>query len=93
MWGYFLKYAARFWLLTAILAMVFFVSLFIGRYSISVLHLSSDEMGKNIIRNYRLPRILMAALLGAALSIAGAALQSAFKNPLVSPGIIGVAES
>ena len=87
-----MKYTARFWLLTAILGIVFFVSLFIGRYSVSLLDLPSDELGKNIILNIRLPRILMAALLGMALSVSGAALQSAFKNPLVSPGIIGVSQ-
>jgi iron complex transport system permease protein len=40
----------------------------------------------------RLPRIMMAALLGMALSTSGAALQSAFRNPLVGPGILGVTQ-
>lgn len=38
----------------------------------------------------RLPRILAAALIGASLSTAGAAYQSMFRNPLVSPDILGV---
>lgn len=38
----------------------------------------------------RLPRILGAAVIGAGLATAGAAYQSAFKNPIVSPGILGV---
>lgn len=38
----------------------------------------------------RLPRILSAALIGASLSTAGAAYQSMFRNPLVSPDILGV---
>ncbi|GHS89805.1 iron ABC transporter permease [Synergistales bacterium] len=38
----------------------------------------------------RLPRVLGAALSGAALAMSGAALQSVLKNPLVSPQIIGV---
>ena len=38
----------------------------------------------------RLPRTLAALLIGSALSVAGAAYQSMFKNPLVSPDILGV---
>ncbi len=38
----------------------------------------------------RLPRVLAAALVGAALAAAGAAYQSLFRNPLVSPDILGV---
>ncbi len=38
----------------------------------------------------RLPRILSAALIGASLSVAGAAYQGMFRNPLVSPDILGV---
>jgi iron complex transport system permease protein len=38
----------------------------------------------------RLPRILLAALVGAALAVSGAAYQGLFKNPMVSPDILGV---
>lgn len=38
----------------------------------------------------RLPRVLAAVLIGAVLSAAGAAYQAMFRNPLVSPGILGV---
>lgn len=40
--------------------------------------------------SFRLPRILSAALIGASLSVAGAAYQGMFRNPLVSPDILGV---
>lgn len=43
-----------------------------------------------VIWNIRLPRVAAAALVGAALSAAGAAFQSMFRNPLVSPDILGV---
>lgn len=43
-----------------------------------------------ILFQIRLPRILAAACVGAALSAAGAAYQSLFRNPLVSPDILGV---
>lgn len=45
---------------------------------------------ETIIIQVRLPRILAALMVGAALSIAGAAYQGLFKNPLVSPDILGV---
>jgi iron complex transport system permease protein len=48
------------------------------------------EMLDNILFQIRLPRILLAILIGAALSTSGAAFQAMFVNPLVSPGILGV---
>lgn len=44
----------------------------------------------SILLDVRLPRILAAILIGAALAISGAAFQALFMNPLVSPGILGV---
>ena len=43
-----------------------------------------------ILFNVRLPRILAALLVGAALSVAGISFQGIFHNPLVSPDILGV---
>ena len=43
-----------------------------------------------VLARIRLPRVLAAGLIGAALSGAGAAYQTAFRNPLVSPDILGV---
>lgn len=45
---------------------------------------------KNVLLQIRLPRLLLAMLVGGALGIAGAALQGLFRNPLVEPGLIGV---
>jgi iron complex transport system permease protein len=44
-----------------------------------------------IVRDLRLPRIILMALLGAALAPAGAAYQGLFRNPLAEPYVIGVA--
>lgn len=87
-----MRYTTRLSILAAVLGLVFITSLFIGRYSLCFHDLLSDELGKSIFWNIRLPRILTAALLGMALSVSGATLQSAFRNPLVSPGIIGVSQ-
>jgi iron complex transport system permease protein len=43
-----------------------------------------------VLFEVRLPRVLSAALVGAALAAAGAAYQTLFRNPLVSPDILGV---
>lgn len=51
---------------------------------------SDDPMYTNIIMNIRLPRVVLAALVGAALSIAGTAFQGLLKNPLADPYTLGV---
>ena len=43
-----------------------------------------------VLWGIRLPRVLLAGLVGGGLSIAGASLQGVFRNPLADPGIIGV---
>ncbi|MCQ1988146.1 iron ABC transporter permease [Arthrobacter sp. zg-Y844] len=43
-----------------------------------------------VVLDVRLPRVLLAFLVGGALSLGGACLQALFRNPLVSPDIIGV---
>lgn len=49
-----------------------------------------DATATSVVLQIRLPRVLLAALVGAALSLAGALLQGMFRNPLAEPGIIGV---
>jgi iron complex transport system permease protein len=78
---------------------VAFVSASIGRYPLGMsellgLLLGKDstpnaEMSKSVVLYLRAPRILAALLVGAGLSASGAAFQSLFLNPLVSPGILG----
>ncbi|MCI3195851.1 iron ABC transporter permease [Bacillus sp. HU-1818] len=51
---------------------------------------SYDPMYTNIMMNIRLPRVVLAALVGAALSLAGAAFQGLLKNPLADPYTLGV---
>ena len=76
-----------------------------GRYPISVLDvgkfflaatgllpMDSARYGllRNLIVELRLPRILCAVLVGSSLSASGAAYQAVFRNPLVSPSLLGV---
>ncbi|MCC7562861.1 MAG: iron ABC transporter permease [Methanobrevibacter arboriphilus] len=81
---------------------LFFLSFFVGRFPIfpndvvltllSVINpnLAVSPSITSIVFNIRLPRIVAAMLVGASLAIAGAAFQGIFKNPLVSPDILGV---
>jgi len=66
--------------------------LFVGRYTLNPFHSMNDEMALTIILRIRLPRVLTAIMLGMALSVAGAVMQAAFKNPLVGPEVLGVSQ-
>jgi iron complex transport system permease protein len=72
------------------------VSLFLGRYPvpgiISFDTLKNDRLAQSIVLNLRLPRLLMAILLGMALSASGTVFQMIFSNPLVEPGFLGVSQ-
>jgi len=48
-----------------------------------------DPIMETVILNVRLPRILAALFVGAALSVAGCSYQALFRNPMVSPDILG----
>ncbi len=74
----------------------------LGRYSIpisetleillgGVRSVSEQDMAYTVIFNVRLPRIVLAMLVGAGLACAGAAFQGLFTNPLATPDTLGVA--
>jgi len=79
------------------------ISLFLGRYQIPVekvmsvmMHPTASASGEQtripfiVLFQVRLPRIIIAMLIGAGLGITGASFQGVFRNPLVSPFILGV---
>lgn len=95
----------RFWvterrllgLLLAGLALVLLLAAMIGPYPLTPAQIAavllgdvSDPAAVTVLWNIRLPRILAAVLVGAALAGAGAAYQTVFRNPLVSLDILGV---
>jgi len=45
---------------------------------------------ESVVINIRIPRIILAVLVGCSLAVSGGALQGLFRNPLVDPGLIGV---
>jgi iron complex transport system permease protein len=52
----------------------------------------SDQLAQKLVLNLRLPRLLVAMLLGMVLAAAGSVLQMIFRNPLVEPGFLGVSQ-
>jgi iron complex transport system permease protein len=51
---------------------------------------SSESLASTVVLQLRLPRILLAALAGAGLAVAGAAFQALTRNPLADPSLLGV---
>jgi iron complex transport system permease protein len=86
----------------AVLAAGFVVALTVGRYPVSLNELvdvlwsrltgqptSASPAAENVVLLVRGPRVAAAVLVGSALAVAGTAFQGLFRNPLVSPDILG----
>ena len=67
---------------------IFFASLFLSPNVMNPFTLSN--LDKEILVSIRLPRVLVAALIGIALGASGAVLQGILKNPLADPYILGI---
>lgn len=69
-----------------LLVVSFVASLMLGPVTVPLGDLSSSP----IVTEIRAPRIIIAALVGSALAVSGAIMQTVFHNPLADPGIVGV---
>jgi len=85
-----------FWLGLLVLALASF-SLSLGAIPIALNELFFSLVGQSnppqtamIVTEIRLPRVVLAILVGAGLGISGAAMQGLFRNPLADPGLVGV---
>ncbi len=98
------KYTIEGIILVILPVLAFFISLSIGRYPVplqnvfdimvsQVIPTHSDwtEIEEMVVINIRLPRVLLAMLVGSTLAVSGASFQGLFRNPLVSSHILGVA--
>lgn len=81
------RYYKIFILLLFTLVLTILGSITIGRYPINLFNMNSVEHA--LFFNHRLPRIILACIVGASLSCAGATYQGVFKNPMASPDILG----
>ncbi len=71
----------------------FLVAASLGSFSVSIfdyLFQTSSILENKVLEQIRLPRVLLAGIVGASLGISGASLQGLFRNPLADPGLIGV---
>ena len=77
-------------------AVLFLVSLTVGEASIPIgpaladALVGGDSAGAIILRELRLPRAVLAALVGGTLGLSGAAMQGLLRNPLAEPGVLGM---
>ena len=77
-------------------ALVFIVSTGIGDMNISPLSVvqvffgGGTEMEQLVVTSFRLPRIIVALMVGISLAVAGGILQGMIRNPLASPDILGI---
>ena len=91
------SYTARFFCLGAVLLAAVLFSIVSGRFHLSLTELAHLVAGRGdvpkgalqVFFEIRLPRVGAAMLGGAALSVAGICYQGMFRNPLVSPDILG----
>jgi iron complex transport system permease protein len=84
--------------LAVLLLLALVVAVLVGETGMSArdyLAAFADPVGPSgeILWSIRAPRAVMAALIGAALGLAGAALQGLLRNPLADPGVLGVSAS
>ncbi|MBO5185814.1 MAG: iron ABC transporter permease [Prevotella sp.] len=85
-------------LLTAVIALLFLVNVFIGTVRIPMTDicriLAGDdgvsEIWRNIVLKSRVPQALTAIAAGAGLSVAGLQMQTVFRNPLAGPSVLGI---
>lgn len=95
-------YKKRFGIIVLLFIVCFFGSFLIGRYpvypdtllkillsSIFPIKTTWPAQAETVVFQVRLPRVFMAAMIGGGLSCAGAAYQGIFKNPMVSPDVLG----
>lgn len=75
-------------ILSAVLVAVLFAASMFGAERVNILSL--DDQTRSILFDIRLPRIFLAACVGASLAAAGAGLQALLRNPLAEPYLLGV---
>ena len=80
------------WLLIAAAVPVLIMAIAVGPVSFPLTSLFSNDNSQSalILREIRIPRALLSALVGAVLAISGAVMQGLFRNPLADPSLIGV---
>ncbi|GAC1396018.1 MAG: heme ABC transporter permease ShuU/ChuU [Pyrinomonadaceae bacterium] len=79
-----------FLILVPIFLLAAFISLYVGYQRLDFHALFNDAAAREVFLRLRLPRVVMAAMVGASLAMVGTALQALFRNPLAEPLTLGV---
>jgi len=93
------RIALTYFLIIITYIVLFFVTLMIGEMNLSLIEVfkalftNEDETLSLIVFELRLPRILMAILIGMLLASSGSVTQTVFANPIADPYIIGIASA
>jgi iron complex transport system permease protein len=66
------------------------IGLYMGYQPVDLHTLQTDPIARAVLFRLRLPRVIMAGIVGASLSLVGASLQALFRNPLAEPFTLGV---
>lgn len=84
--------ARRLLLMTLLLVSLTLFATTLGAMRLPLVNLlpSGDDMLRHIWLTIRLPRVLLALLVGAALALSGCVMQGLFRNPLADPGLLGI---
>lgn len=98
------RYKLTLAILAAVVVLFMLIALCLGKYGLSLpetakivwdgitfnKEASEGSVAHNVVLGIRLPRVIAAVIIGAALSVAGATYQGIFRNPLVSSDFLGV---
>lgn len=76
--------------LIIVLVVAMAIALSVGYQPLDLTALRTDDVARTVFFHLRLPRVVMAALVGSSLALVGASLQALFRNPLAEPITLGV---
>ncbi len=85
-----MKQRINIWIVMAVMALVLTLAMTLCA-CVGVVQIDRHELWLSpIVRNLRMPRVVLSVLVGAILSVCGAVYQSVFRNPLTDPYVLGI---
>lgn len=88
-----MNFATKITFLIGLIFLALMLNLNVGNTDISLWDISSNEVAKNLILNYRFPKAVASILVGISLPLSGLLLQELFRNPLADPSILGISSA
>lgn len=76
----------KFFIIISLCAVLFVADLLLGSMSVAWGEvMDAGSLAQNLVLNYRLPKALVALMVGVALPVSGVLMQTVFRNPLAGP--------